>query len=167
MKQILEKGIEVVKKYKYVVLVLMIGIVLLLIPSKNEESPTVEETTSDDSAYVAQVEHDLCNMLSKINGAGRVEVMLTMQYGSRTEYQTDTQITNDADRSSQERKTVILSEGSAYDKAAVSAMRYPQFQGALVICEGADDPSVKLDILNAVSALTGLGTDRITVVKMN
>ena len=62
---------------------------------------------------------------------------------------------------------MILSEGSAYDKAAVSAVRYPQFQGAVVVCQGADRPSVRLDIINAVSALTGLGSDRITVVKMN
>ena len=166
MKQILEKSIMVIKKYKYVVLVLLIGVVLLMIPSGEKEQTVQQEAQMDDSAYVAMVEQELCDMLAKVKGAGKVEVMLTMQYGSRTEYQTDTQVTNDTDRSSQERKTVILSEGSAYDKAAVSATRYPQFQGALVICQGADVPSVKLDILNAVSALTGLGTDRITVVKM-
>ena len=168
MKQALEKVADVVKKYKYVVLVLLIGIVLLLIPSGADDEETIKtEESHDDSAYVAQVERDLCNMLGRISGAGKVDVMLTMQYGSRTEYQTDTVSTTDSERNSREQKTVILSEGSAYDKAAVSAMRYPQFQGALIICEGADIPSVKLDILNAVSALTGLGTDRITVVKMN
>lgn len=167
MKEALEKIVEVIKKYKYVVLVLLIGIVLLLIPSEKDETPIQQEETHDDSAYVAQVERELCDMLGRISGAGKVDVMLTMQYGSRTEYQTDTLSTTDSERNSQERKTVILSEGSAYDKAAVSAMRYPQFQGALIICQGADVPSVKLDILNAVSALTGLGTDRITVVKMN
>ena len=167
MKQILEKAMELIKKYKYVVLVMLIGIVLLLFPSSQEEKTISQVTKTDDSVYVAQLEQELCDMLCRISGAGKVEVMLTVQYGSRTEYQTDTLTTTDADRNSEERKTVILSEGSAYDKAAVSAMRYPQFQGALVICQGADSPTVKLDILNAVSALTGLGTDRITVVKMN
>ena len=167
MKQILEKGTELIKKYKYVVLVLLIGIVLLLLPSGEQKTVQTQEEATDDSAYVAMLEQELRAMLEKVHGAGKVEVMLTVEYGSRTEYQTDMVSTTDADRNSQERKTVILSEGSAYDKAAVSAMRYPQFQGALVICQGADSPAVKLDILNAVSALTGLGTDRITVVKMN
>ena len=167
MKQLLEKAFELMKKYKYVVLVLLIGVVLLLIPSEEEHTPKVKETQTDDDLYVAQLENELCNMLCKIKGAGKVQVMLTMQRGTRTEYQTDVVSTADAERNSEERKTVILSEGSAYDKAAVSAMRYPEFQGALVICQGADSPTVKLDILNAVSALTGLGTDRITVVKMN
>lgn len=167
MKQGLEKIAGLLKKYKYVVLVLLLGILLLLIPGKKEAPRIVEEAILDDSTYERYMEQELGGMLSKIEGAGRVEVMLTMQYGSHTEFQMDTQISTEADRSSEERKTVILSEGSAYDKAAVSVVRYPQFQGALVLCEGAEQPKVKLDILNAVSALTGLGTDRITVVKMN
>ncbi|MBE6984011.1 MAG: stage III sporulation protein AG [Ruminococcaceae bacterium] len=164
----IEKTITLIKKYKYVALVLLVGIGLLLIPSGETEevkAPTLAE--NNDEEYINQLQTQLCDMLGRISGAGKVEVMLTAEYGSRTEYHTDLQLDRDADGSSEERKTVILSEGSAYDKAAVSAVRYPQFLGALVICQGADVPSVKLDILNAVSALTGLGTDRITVVKMN
>ena len=167
MKQILEKCLEIIKKYKYAVLILLLGIALLMIPSSQKEKPKTQQMPDDDEAYVAELERQLCSMLSQICGAGKVEVMLTVRYGSRTEYQTDIVSSSDADRNSEERKTVILSEGSAYDKAAVSAMRYPEFQGALVICQGAESPTVKLDVLNAVSALTGLGTDRITVVKMN
>ncbi len=168
MKLSIEKILAWGKKYKYVVLVLLIGIALLLYPSdEGEEQPrqTVEE--SSDEEYKQSLQTQLAAMLSRIDGAGAVEVMLTLEYGSRTEYQTDTQTETTDDRSSQEQKTVILSEGSAYDKAAVSAVRYPRFQGALVICQGADQPSVRLNIMNAVSALTGLGSDRITVVKMN
>ena len=43
--------------------------------------------------------------------------------------------------------------------------RYPVFQGALVVCEGADQAQVRLAMTQAVSALTGLGTDRITICK--
>ena len=38
--------------------------------------------------------------------------------------------------------------------------------GAVVVCRGADDPRVCLDVTNAVAAYTGLGCDRITVMKM-
>ncbi len=161
-----EKAVALLKKYKYVSLVLLIGIVLLMIPSGKKEAPepTVERT---DEEYIAQIEERLCDMLSNIDGAGKVRLMLTPQYGSRTEYHSDLHTDQDADSASEDRKTVILSTGSAYDKAAVSAVRYPQFLGALVVCQGAQNPAVKLDIVSAVSALTGLGTDRITVVKMN
>ncbi len=162
----IEKTLILIKKYKYVALVLLLGVGLLLIPSGESEAP-VTETENTDEKYIQQVQTQLCEMLGQIEGAGKVRLMLTPKYSSRTEYHTDVQTDREADSVSEERKTVILSTGSAYDKAAVSAVCYPQFLGALVICQGADDPAVKLDILNAVSALTGLGTDRITVVKMN
>ncbi len=172
-KELPRKLIAQLKKYKYAVLVFMIGIALLLLPigktSKSSEETPREETQSDEE-YLRSMEERLAALLSQINGAGEVQVMLTMQTGSRTEYQFDTQVSSDTDgtenRSSEERKTVILSEGSAYDKAAVSAVRYPQFQGALIVCEGADHPAVRLDLIHAVSALTGLNSSRITVVKL-
>ena len=39
----------------------------------------------------------------------------------------------------------------------------PSFRGALVVCAGGDDPGVRLQVIRAVSALTGLGSDCITV----
>ena len=38
--------------------------------------------------------------------------------------------------------------------------------GVVVICTGADDPRVRLDILRAVGSYTGFGSDKITVLKM-
>ena len=161
------------KKYKYAVLVLLLGVALLLLPGKKEqpqETAAPQSTAEDDDAYAAMMEQRLTDMLSKIDGAGKVEVMLTLRTGSRTRFQTDTQTSEDtgADetRRSEERKTVILSEGSAYDKAAVSAVDYPLFQGALIVSEGADAASVRLALTQAVAALTGLSSDQITVVKM-
>jgi len=172
-KELPNKLTALLKKYKYAALVFVIGVAILLLPigtssNKTEEAPRAEERSDD--AYVTAFEDRLAALLSQIRGAGSVQVMLTLQVGSRTEYQTDTEISSDNDgaekRSSEERKTVILSEGSAYDKAAVSAVRYPQFQGALVVSGGADLPSVRLDLTRAVAALTGLSSSQITVVKL-
>ena len=38
--------------------------------------------------------------------------------------------------------------------------------GAVVVCAGADDPAVCLNVTNAVAAYTGLGSNKITVMKM-
>ena len=156
-------------KYKYPVLVLLLGIALMLLPfGKKEEAPEaeVQEDTLTDEAYAQALEQRLEDMLCQVSGAGQVRVMLTLQTGSRTEYQTDTQISDSETQSQEERKTVILSEGSAYDKAAVSAVQYPRFQGALILCQGADQSTVRLDLVNAVAALTGLSSGQITVIKM-
>lgn len=39
----------------------------------------------------------------------------------------------------------------------------PEFQGALIVCQGGGDPAVRLNVLQAVSALTGLGADKISI----
>ena len=157
------------KKYKYAVLILLLGIALMLLPFGKKEETTeteVQVETLSDEAYAQTLEQRLEDMLCQVSGAGQVRVMLTLQTGSRTEYQTDTQISDSETQSQEERKTVILSEGSAYDKAAVSAVQYPRFQGALILCQGADQSTVRLSLVNAVAALTGLSSGQITVIKM-
>lgn len=165
---LLKKAAEFLKKYKYAAAVLLLGLALMLLPGKSSEevqSPP-SEASCDDSSYAQTVEQQLKEILQKISGAGQVEVMLTLRKGSATEYQSDVQSSQSGEQSSEERKTVILSEGSAYDKAAICAVEYPQFQGALIVCQGAEQASVKLNLVQAVSALTGLSSDQITVVKM-
>lgn len=39
-------------------------------------------------------------------------------------------------------------------------------EGAVVLCRGAEQSAVRLAVINAVSAYTGLGSDKITVIKM-
>ena len=170
------KIISALKKYKYAALVLVIGLALMLIPFGSEKQQTKQQQTPSEPAaaeqqdYAQEMEARLTKMLLQIDGAGRVSVMLTLQTGAQTQYQTDTKITseqtNSGTQTSEERKTVILSEGSAYDEAAISSVVYPQFQGALIVSEGADNAAVRWNIVSAVSSLTGLGTDKITVVKM-
>ena len=38
--------------------------------------------------------------------------------------------------------------------------------GCVVVCTGADSPAVRLDVINAVAAYTGLGSNKICIVKM-
>jgi len=55
---------------------------------------------------------------------------------------------------------LAATEGVGRVYAAVSE------HGAVIVCEGAEKARVKLDILQAVASYTGLGADRITVLKM-
>ena len=62
--------------------------------------------------------------------------------------------------------TTVVINGENGEEVVVLEKIYPKYQGALVICQGGDDLWVKSEVLNAVSRLTGLGTDKITVTKM-
>ena len=68
----------------------------------------------------------------------------------------------DGEESTQEQTTVVYS-GADGEEVVLLTQYYPSFRGALVVCAGGDDPQVRLAVTQAVSALTGLGSDRITV----
>lgn len=160
------KFTEVIKKYRYVILVVLLGIGLMAIPdgrnntdvSTNSENTATQETI-DRSAALEQI-------LSRIEGAGKVEVLLSYAAGEKTVYQTDEDITTTSDANTVRRETVILSDGDRNELPLVQQVMGPEFLGAVVVCQGADQPSVRLAIVDAVSKATGLGADRITVLKM-
>ena len=61
-----------------------------------------------------------------------------------------------------ERLAALLSEIKGVGDASVLLSG----SGAVVVCSGGDSPTVRYLVTNAVSAYTGLGSDKITVMKM-
>ena len=82
-------------KYKYPILVVLVGLGLMLLPGRSEPAapPAVEEASAPDD-----LEARLTAILAQIEGAGRVQVLLTEESGRETLYQTDSQ--TEADRRS-------------------------------------------------------------------
>ena len=169
-----DKVLKKLEQFKFAIAVALIGAVLLMLPvkqapQKTQEPPAAQEESSREALYTTQ-ESELAQILSMIDGAGRVEVMLTYKSSEKLIFQTDTtqSVTQkDADQNTDTKtQTVLVSSGSSQQQAVVQQTLYPACQGAVVVCQGADKPQVKLDVVNAVSSLTGLGSDKITVVKM-
>lgn len=105
MSEIKEKAAKL-EKFKYPLIILIVGVVLMLIPGKS----TYLNTPSD-------TDEPLKTVLSCTSGVGRAEV--------------------------------IASEC-----------------GVVVVCDGAEDAKVRLDIIRAVSSYTGFASDKITILKM-
>jgi len=96
---------EAIERYKYPIIVIVVGIGLLLLPAKN----------NDDSDDAKSYEQRLEQILEESRGAGNV--------------------------------SAVISE-----------------HGAVIVCDGADNYEVKLNIINAVKAYTGLKSDDIQVL---
>ena len=149
------------EKFKYPALILLLGLVLILWPTKQkqpEEVPVPEQAERAPS-----IEEEMEEILSCIDGAGKVRVLLTLRTGDETVYQTDTASTKGQDSES---RTVTTVMAGSEDVPVVRQTVYCQYRGALIVCQGADSPSVRLQMVNAVAGLTGLPADRITVIKM-
>ena len=156
---------KLLDKYKYVLLILAVGLVLLLWPSGQREKPAPESAGGGAEEFdLAALEEKLSQVLSQVEGAGKVTVALTVRSGTERVPLTD-RSTSSRERESQvEEKTVVVNTGSG-QQAVVRLERAPVFQGAVVVCPGGDQAEVRLLLTQAVSSLTGLGADRITVCK--
>ena len=102
----LKSFLKKLETFKYPLLLLLVGIVLMLLPTKE----------------------------GKADGGDRTEISLETVLG---------------DTAGVGRVRVIVSE-----------------KGAVIVCDGAANASVRLDVLHAVASYTGFGADRVTVLKM-
>ena len=105
------------------------------------------------------MEEKLANTLSQVEGAGRTQVVLTLATTGSVKL-AENQTSKDG---SVETQVVVVKRGSNQEDVVEVAQQYPAFLGALVVSNGGGDPQVKLDLLQAVKALTGLGSDQISI----
>lgn len=149
------------KQYKYAVLILLLGLALMLIPGKRSVPQTAEPIAAQESQST-----DVCalleEILSQIQGAGKVRVLLSEAAGERTIYQTDSDVSGDSNR----QDTVIVTDGDRAQSGLIQQIDPPTYLGAIIVCQGGDRPEVRLAIAEAVSRYTGLGVDKISVLKM-
>lgn len=154
---------ELWKKYKFVLLVVLVGIILMLLPVSSHTKETEENKSQipQESFDLAAMEQRMEEVLGKIDGVGKLRLMLTLQSGTRLTLAEDTQ--RDQDRT--QREIVTLNRGSGNQEIVITNRFYPVYQGAVVVCQGADSSAVRLAITETVQALTGLPSDRIRVAK--
>jgi stage III sporulation protein AG len=162
IKGIFKGGAGKLEKYKYAVLVGIVGIALMLLPEfGKKETQTVLPKTQAESAAIT-VQQELESILSQIKGAGKVRVMLKEQIGEERVYEKNEDITAEATR----KDVVTVTDADRNQMAVVKKIISPTYSGAIVLCEGGDDPGVKFALSEAVSKITGLGMDKIVVLKM-
>lgn len=160
------KVLEFTKKYKYVLVILLLGLLLMALPS-NENSSI--DAASDPVTHIQTeitINDKLSSLLSKLDGAGKVEVMLTVAHGEETIFQTDNKFSETEQSCTTQQDTVTVTDESRNQTGLIRQINPPVYLGAVILCQGADSASVRLSIVDAVSKATGLGADQISVLKM-
>lgn len=177
MPEIVGKIWLMIKKNKFVMAVLLVGLVLILLPTGVPATPddAVTSTAEQVMFSLAEQERRISEALSTIDGAGKVTVVLTLKCTVEqvlAQDETVNDMTSEKADSSENNlekttTTVIISSGSSTDAPVTLKYIYPEYLGALIVCQGADDVTVKYQLVQAVAGLTGLGTDKIVITKMN
>ncbi len=145
-------------------MIFLAGIVLMLFPTADSKKTEQQPTQVQEQAETVRLEEQLSELLSQLAGAGKVQVLLTEATGQQTVYQENRDISQQSE--STKTSTVILSDSTRGQEGLVCQVNPPTYLGAVVLCQGADLPSVRLSITEAVSNATGLGYHKITVLKM-
>jgi len=154
----------VLGKYKYAVIVLVIGLALLMMPNKNSQ---VKQTVSNVEPKNQTIKTEqLAQILQSIEGAGDTQVLLSIANGEETIYQTNRDTSTSSDENSTRVETVIITDSQRNESGLITQVNPPTYLGAIVVCQGADSAAVRLAITQAVAKITGLGTDEICVLKM-
>ena len=155
-------------RYKYVVLVILIGAVLLLLPDGGKAEQALPQTEAL-GAEKQDLQKEMEEILGNISGVGQVQVLLTVDSDGERQLAQNNELRYSGPVASPEdysrRSEVVLTNEGSGEEAVVIRRVYPRYRGALVVCQGGDRADVKLAVTKAVAALTGLASDRITVAK--
>ena len=139
-----------------------------------QKNITEYETTNNTD----DLEEKLKIILSKMNGVGNTEILITYSESSEDVFlyneTTKTTITKETDSEGGNRDTnqtdttkeVVYKDENGESIPITQKIISPKIEGALILAQGASDANIKSNIIQAVEALTGLPTHKIQVFKM-
>lgn len=160
------------KKIKHfpVLIAVAVGLVVCVIyfsvflPTKNDTKlPETTETATSAMEYVDNLENRLNNVLSKISGVQSVNTLITLESGFSYQYATDTE-TKTTTSGGQEITITTIKLIWDEDKPVVVKEIYPVIKGVVVVAKGAENFSVKMDIMDAVETILQIDRNSITIL---
>lgn len=114
--------------------------------------------------YARGLEEKLTQVVGSIQGAGEVRVAVTLEASAERVYALDEK--NEGESGGREVEHILMDTEGGQD-ALVEMTWEPVIRGIAVVCQGADDITVNAQITEAVSVLTGVSTNRISIAKMS
>jgi len=170
------------------VIILILGVIIIIVAStflsdgektkdKSKEVETIAFLSNSATDELREFEKRLEQILSEIEGAGTVKVMVTWNSDGEVvhaynvteestvrEEQDGSERTGKTDERKLQRELAFM-DGSNGRVPVVTQKIRPYVKGAVVVADGAGSTAVRQDIINAVEALLGIPRHRIQVLK--
>ena len=147
------------KEYILIFFLTALAIVIFLSGSNLNLFSKKTETVSDN--YVKNLEQDLENLISAVNGAGKVKVLITVD-GSSEEIVLKDVVSTLENGNKTTKETIVLIGGKPYVTKTVN----PKIIGVVIVAEGADDLSVRLSISEIVTTTLNVNGESVRIIKM-
>ncbi len=164
-----------------ILLALLIGVLLIIIgktffPEEKQEAEvnTAKQTAEVHTLNEQDMESRMAQILSNIQGAGQVDVMLTFRVNTESivarEEKTEESRTEEGGRTSEsqqkETTVVMLEDGKGNTSPLVLTENAPRVEGVVIVAEGGDNAVVCQALNSAAQALLDVPAHKIAVLKM-
>lgn len=137
----------------------------------SEESVSVADNSGEYAEkYVEKSEKELESLISKIDGVGKAEVMITLEscyenvyakgYTSKKENETDS-VKNET-----QEEYIIVKKGSNNEECLVVKVYEPVVKGVAVVAQGVSNVQVEAAVIQTVCALYGISSAKVSVEEM-
>ena len=146
------------------------------ISTQNEEKQSEEQQLN---TYIENMETRLTNVLSQVDGIGKVQVMITAKatqekvvlkdapYKKTTVKEEDsTGATRESKETTSEEGTILEKQQDGSESPYITKELQPEIEGVVVIAEGAAQKQIEAEINDAVVALFSVPSHKIKVMKM-
>lgn len=170
------------------VIVLIVTIVIINYIWNEDENEKVETEENNATKVLAiqsseesnekTMEYKLEEILGKIKGVGKVNVLITYSQTSQiipmysedisqtTTEENDSSGGNRVVNETSSKKDIIYEEKDGIKVPVTQSTINPTMEGAIVTAQGANNAEIKANIIQAVEAATGLATHKIQVFEM-
>lgn len=122
-------------KKRLTFILILLSVGLLLVALSSVNKTEVTDS-ADLSEYKEELEERLERLCSEVDGVGRCTVMVTFSRG----------------------------EENTYKGSKLTESRPPEVLGVTVVCDGGDNATVRARLTEMLSALFGIGSNRIAVL---
>lgn len=164
------KSIKHLEIYVAVIFVLILVAIYFTGNTKQVSTNTNSSVTSSVFDYATYLEEKLSKLLSDVDGAGKVSVMVTLDgtseivYATSIEEKTNESLITNGSTSN----TIITTEPIFASGEPVVVKEYlPKITGVVVVSQGAESVKVKLELLRAVQTILDVSSSKIQILVGN
>ena len=113
-----QKALQGIKKYKYVLLTALLGVLLLLLPQNEKAADSGSATPSAAENFDREaLQNEMEDILSSLDGVGKLSLMLTVEGGGAYELAQDETASlkarGEVDEQTRKTETVVLGSGTS------------------------------------------------------
>jgi stage III sporulation protein AG len=156
------------------------ALILVLAPlgtGQTDAAPKTQQEQRSVEEYKTQLEGELTELLSSIEGVSEISLMITLESAGENVYATEKRasvnLLSDSLSTSQKRvenqndsedSYIILKSADGSESAILVKQLQPVIKGAAIVCKGADNEVIRQKIIETTAIALDLSTNRVSVV---